>query len=72
VAEKVDRKVKQPNAFQRFWRETIGELKKVTWPTTKEALNLTKIVLIVLFVMAAFLGLLDYGFSWIVGTFFAA
>ena len=71
MAEKVERKIGQPNAIQRFWRETIGELRKVTWPTPQEALNLTKIVLIVLVVMAAFLGLLDYVFSWIVGHFFA-
>ena len=72
MAEKVERKIKQPNAIQRFWRETIGELRKVSWPTPQEAYNLTKIVLIVLVVMAAFLGLLDYAFSWIVGHFFAA
>ena len=71
MAEKVERKIVQPNAIQRFWRETIGELKKVTWPTPQEALNLTRIVLIVLVVMAAFLGLLDYSFSWIVCHFFA-
>jgi preprotein translocase subunit SecE len=71
MAEKVEKKVRQPNAIQRYWRETIGELRKVSWPTTQEALNLTRIVLIVLVAMAAFLGLLDYGFSWIIGHFFA-
>jgi len=71
VAEKVERKLKQPNAIQKFWRETIGELRKVTWPTPREAYNLTKIVLIVMVAMAAFLGLLDYGFTWIVAHFFA-
>jgi preprotein translocase subunit SecE len=68
VAGIVERK---PNAIQRFWRETLGELRKVSWPTPQEALNLTRIVLIVLLVMAAFLGLLDFGFSWLVGHFFA-
>jgi preprotein translocase subunit SecE len=71
VAEKVEKKTTQPNAIQRFWRETIGELRKVSWPTTQDALNLTKIVLIVMLAMSLFLGLLDYGFSWIVGHFFA-
>ena len=64
-------KVAQPNAIQRFWRETIGELRKVSWPTTQEALNLTRIVLIVMAAMAILLGMLDYGFSWIIGHFFA-
>ncbi len=65
MAEKVEKR-KQPNAIQRFSRETMGELRKVTWPTTNEALNLTKIVLIVLAGMAALLGLLDFVFSWLV------
>ncbi len=71
MAGKVDLKVKQPNAIQRFWRETIGELRRVSWPTPQEAKNLTVIVLIVLAAMSIFLGLLDYGFSWLVGHFFA-
>jgi preprotein translocase subunit SecE len=55
------------NIFQRFWfnirrfiQETMSELKKVSWPTRKEAIRLTEIVLIVIFVMAIILGGLDY------------
>lgn len=51
------------NAITRFYRETVGELRKVTWPTRQEAVNLTIIVLIVTFGMAVFLGSLDYLFS---------
>ena len=65
------KELKAPNAIQRFWRETIGELRKVTWPTWKEALNLTRIVLIVLTLMAAFLGALDVLFTWLVGRLLA-
>ncbi len=60
----------KPNIFQkirRWWRETVGELRKVTWPTWKEALALTRIVLIVTVIMAAILGLLDFAFSQLVG-----
>ena len=56
---------KQPNAIQRYYRETVGELRKVTWPTREEALNLTWITLIVLVVMSIFLGSLDYLFNQI-------
>ena len=35
--------VKKPNKIQKWWRETIGELRKVTWPTKEEALKMTKI-----------------------------
>ena len=38
----------------------MGELRRVTWPTRREALNMTGIVLLVLFVMAIFLGIVDY------------
>ena len=51
------------NAITRFYRETIGELKKVTWPTRQEAINLTKIVLFVIIGMSIFLGVLDYLFA---------
>ncbi|NUM45064.1 MAG: preprotein translocase subunit SecE [Anaerolineales bacterium] len=56
---------KQPNALQRFYRETVGELRKVSWPTRREAANLTIIVLIVIFAMTVILGSLDILFSWL-------
>ena len=54
---------RQPNAIQRYFRETIGELRKVNWPTRKEATNLTIVVLIVTVSMSAFLGFLDFLFT---------
>jgi preprotein translocase subunit SecE len=54
---------RQPNRIQRYFRETIGELRKVNWPTRKEATNLTIIVLIVTFSMSVILGFLDFVFS---------
>lgn len=54
---------RQQNPIQRFARETIGELRKVSWPTRTEALNLTKIVLAVIVVLSIFLGFLDILFT---------
>lgn len=54
---------RRPNRLQVFFRETIGELKKVTWPTRREAWYLTVVVLVVMAGMGAFLGLLDFIFS---------
>jgi preprotein translocase subunit SecE len=55
------------NIFQRFWfniqrfvKETIGELRKVSWPSRQEAIRLTQIVIIVIVAMAIILGGLDY------------
>jgi preprotein translocase subunit SecE len=50
---------KKSNPIAHFYRETVGELRKVSWPTRDEAMNLTMIVVVVLVAMAAFLGLID-------------
>ncbi len=54
---------KEPNAVVRFARETVAELRKVNWPTRREATNLTVIVLLSLVVMSLLLGFLDYIFQ---------
>ncbi len=54
-----DRKVDRQNAIQRYFRETTGELRKVSWPTGPEARRLTVLVLIVMIIMMMFLGLVD-------------
>jgi preprotein translocase subunit SecE len=59
LAEK--EKGKRPNAIQSFFRETMGELRKVSWPTWPEARQLTGLVLLVMFVMGVILGLTDLG-----------
>ena len=59
--------VKKPNKIQKWWRETIGELRKVTWPTKEEALKMTKIVIAVVIITAVFLGVVDFIFSRLVG-----
>jgi preprotein translocase subunit SecE len=64
MAEK--EKAKKPFAFARWWRETIGELRKVSWPTPREAWRLTRIVLLVMVSMSALLGLMDFVFSKLV------
>jgi preprotein translocase subunit SecE len=54
-----DNKTKRENAIQRFFRETIGELRRVSWPTWPEARRLTIIVIIVLIIMSFFLWTVD-------------
>ena len=50
---------KKINPIALFYRETMGELRKVSWPTRAEAWNLTVIVIVVLVAMAVFLGTID-------------
>ena len=65
----IDGKSGEPNFFQKtmdFFREVKVELKKVTWPTRKQTTGTTIVVIIFVFVVAAFLGLFDYGLSKLV------
>ncbi len=54
-------RTKKQNAIQRYFNETTGELRKVSWPTWPEARQLTILVIIVMVAMGIFLGLVDYG-----------
>lgn len=46
-----------------YFRDSWAELKKVTWPTRKQAIKLTAAVLVFSVVFAAFIALLDALFS---------
>lgn len=60
MAEKAKKVKKSENAIQRWFRETTGELRKVSWPTWPEARRLTGLVLIVMVIVGAFLASVDY------------
>ena len=49
-----------------FLREVKIELKKVTWPSKKQTLGSTAVVLILVFIISAFLGIVDMGLSGLV------
>jgi len=50
---------KKPNAIQSFFRETTGELRKVSWPTWTEARQLTWLVILVMVFVGIILGITD-------------
>jgi preprotein translocase subunit SecE len=60
LAEKAKKVKKSENAIQRWFRETTGELRKVSWPTWPEARRLTGLVLVVMVIVGAFLAGVDY------------
>jgi len=70
LAEKA--KSKKPNPIQAFFRETTGELRKVTWPTWPEARQLTLIVLAVMVFMGILLGVTDAGARGLLNLFLGA
>jgi preprotein translocase subunit SecE len=49
-----------------FLREVKVELKKVAWPSRKQTLGSTAVVLILVFIISAFLGVVDMGLSSLV------
>jgi preprotein translocase subunit SecE len=58
--------VKDPGIVQKslqFLREVKIELKKVTWPTRKQTMGSTVVVVILVVIISLFLGLVDMGLS---------
>jgi preprotein translocase subunit SecE len=49
-----------------FFGDIIAELRKVTWPSRRDTVRLTIMVIIVCAAVGLFLGALDYGFSELV------
>ena len=54
-----ERKSRKQNFIQSWYRETVGELRKVSWPTWPEARRLTGLVLVVMVIMGIILGGVD-------------
>ncbi len=50
--------VKPDNRFKRYFKETRAEVRKVHWPTRKEAHSLTTVVLVITIAMTIFLGVI--------------
>jgi preprotein translocase subunit SecE len=55
-----------PKRIGKAVMNTVAELKKVTWPTKKDLINYTTIVLVFMVLMAIVVGLLDLGASALV------
>jgi preprotein translocase subunit SecE len=66
TAAKVKSKDARPGIFGRivnFIREIYAELQKVIWPTRKELLTYTSVVIVFVAIMMTFVSLLDVGFA---------
>ncbi len=62
-------KEKKDNIFKQgieYLQEVQSELKKVTWPTRKQTLGTTLVVIVLVAIVSIFLGLFDYGFSQLI------
>lgn len=54
---------------KQFFREVRVELKKVTWPSRKETIASTSVVLITVVLVSFFLGIVDLGLSRLIKIF---
>jgi preprotein translocase subunit SecE len=66
TAARVKAKDARPGIFGRlvnFIREIYAELQKVIWPTRKELLTYTSVVIVFVAIMMTFVSLLDVGFA---------
>ena len=52
-----------PAKVMQFLREVKVELKKVTWPTRKQTIGSTAVTIVLVMIISAFLGVVDFGLS---------
>ena len=60
---------KEKNVFDKslqFLREVKVELKKVTWPSRKQTMGSTVVVLVIVAIISLFLGVVDAGLSGLI------
>jgi preprotein translocase subunit SecE len=63
---KAKKEVRRTGFFGRiggFFREVVSELRKVIWPTRRELLTYTGVVIGFVVIMVAIVAVLDYGFA---------
>nr|WP_246326377.1 preprotein translocase subunit SecE [Actinomycetospora corticicola] len=56
--------------MRRFLREVVAELRKVHWPTRRQIVVYTAVVLVFVAFMVTLVGLLDVGFQKLTFTLF--
>jgi preprotein translocase subunit SecE len=49
-----------------FYRQVVAELRKVIWPTRKELITYTTVVIFFVLIVIAYVSLLDLGFGQLV------
>ena len=61
--DRPEKKDSLPGRIARFLREVVAELRKVIWPTRKQLVTYTIVVLVFLSFMIALVALMDYVFG---------
>ena len=61
---------KSPISSREWLRETKSELKKVVWPSWKQVVNNTLVVIVVMLIFAVFVGAVDAIFKLVISLLF--
>lgn len=64
---------KKPALTKRISRgikDMLGEMKRVVWPSRKQTVNNTLLVIVFMAIMAVVIGVFDFGLSWIISHVF--
>lgn len=49
--------------IKQYFTDSVSELRKVTWPTRRQMVELSGIVLVITLAVTIFLAILDWGFA---------
>jgi preprotein translocase subunit SecE len=52
-----------PARISLFYRQVIAELRKVIWPTRRELITYTTVVIVFVLMVIAYVSVLDFGFA---------
>ncbi|MGD9957737.1 MAG: preprotein translocase subunit SecE [Candidatus Nanopelagicales bacterium] len=55
-----------------FYRQVVAELRKVIWPTRRELITYTWVVIVFVTIIATIVGIFDYGFGRLVLAVFGS
>ncbi len=56
------------NKIKKFFKDTVSELKKVSWTSKTELFKSTKLVIITVLAVCIVIALIDLGASWVVNS----
>lgn len=57
------------NRISNYIKESLEELRKVRWPTQRQAIRLSAVVIVFMLVSTLFFGLIDVGISQLMTIF---
>lgn len=64
-----EKKTKKQNGIAKYFRDLKGEFKKIVWPSKKQIINNTIVVIVAIVVCGVFIWAMDLGLSALMDLF---